>query len=126
MADDEVKPLDPEVEQVRRRMMRLMIVSILIMVVGLIAVFAGVVYKLNNEPDQGDESIRVASGGQSGATSLALNASLTVDIPEGAMVIDKKLDGNVLLIDLRLDDGSRQFIVVDLAKGQIATRLSFD
>ena len=44
---DEDKPLDPMVENVRRRMMRLMVVSIGIMMIGLMAVLGSIVYKYN-------------------------------------------------------------------------------
>ena len=42
---DAEKPLDPAMERVRRRLARLMVVSIGVMLVGLMAVLAAVVYK---------------------------------------------------------------------------------
>src|SRR5690606_39955979 len=46
------KPLDPAVERVRRKMMRLMLVSIGIMMVGLMAVVGAIVYKLGSSETQ--------------------------------------------------------------------------
>ena len=56
---EEEKPLDPEMEKVRRKMVRLLVVSIGIMILGVMAVLAGVVYKVI-EPDE--EGQAVASG----------------------------------------------------------------
>ncbi len=45
--DAEEQPLDPAMERVRRKMIRLLAVSIGIMVIGLMAVLAAIVYKIN-------------------------------------------------------------------------------
>ena len=45
--DGEEQPLDPAMERVRRKMIRLLAVSIGIMVIGLMAVLAAIVYKIN-------------------------------------------------------------------------------
>ena len=90
MADNEEKPLDPEVEKVRRRMMRLMIVSILIMLVGLIAVFAGVVYKINGKPEQDTSSPAIASEGAEANAPLYSGGPIVVELPDGAKIADKR------------------------------------
>jgi hypothetical protein len=43
--DLEEKPLDPDMEKVRRKMVRLLAVSIGIMFIGLMAVLGAIVYK---------------------------------------------------------------------------------
>ena len=54
---DEEKPLDPAVERVRRRMLRLMVISIGIMMTGLMAVLGAIVYKIGS---YGEEAEAVA------------------------------------------------------------------
>ena len=47
--DDDLdeKPLDPEMEKVRRKMVRLLAVSIGVMFIGLMAVLGAIVYKIH-------------------------------------------------------------------------------
>ena len=45
--DGDEQPLDPAMERVRRKMIRLLAVSIGIMVIGLMAVLAAIVYKIS-------------------------------------------------------------------------------
>ncbi len=121
MPDHEEKPLDPEVEKIRRRMMRLMIVSILIMLVGLIAVFAGVVYKFNTQASDGAEIDAGRPTKNLSTEHLYSGPSIAIDLPEGARVMDKKIDGKVLIIDVQLEDGGREFFVIDLVAGSVTT-----
>jgi len=49
---DEEQPLDPAMERVRRKMVRLMVISIGIMMVGLMAVLGAIVYKIGGSGEQ--------------------------------------------------------------------------
>ena len=49
--DLDEKPLDPEMEKVRRKMVRLLAVSIGIMFIGLMTVLGAIVYKFTSSDD---------------------------------------------------------------------------
>ena len=77
-SEDE-KPLDPAMERVRRKLARLMAVSIGIMLVGLMAVLGTVVYK------------SAGSGAPQGV------AEAVIDLPEGFAVTDTAVSDNRIL-----------------------------
>jgi hypothetical protein len=59
--DLEEKPLDPDMEKVRRKMVRLLAVSIGIMFIGLMAVLGAIVYKFTQDDAAGSGS-QIAAG----------------------------------------------------------------
>ena len=91
-------------------MVRLLIVSGGIMLFGFIAVFAAIIYKLNEGGN------RLASAGQpiEGA----------IEIPVGHRIIGTALDGERALLTLSAPDGSTVMLVVDLASGRTLARYS--
>lgn len=65
-------PLDPAMERVRRKMIRLLVISIGIMVIGLIAVLSAVVYKINQTPDTAEsETAQSDIPGQSPGANIS-------------------------------------------------------
>ena len=103
--DDIDKPLDPATEKVRRKMVRLLAVSIGVMMIGLMAVLAAVVYK----------SVGSGSGGVGGPVA---GSQLTIDLPAGAEVMETALDGERLLLRARTAEGTRLYLV-SLANGAV-------
>ena len=95
------KPLDPAIEAVRKRLARLMVVSIGIMMIGLLAVLGAIVYKAYGLP----------------SSSAALNGTLA--IPTGMSVIDQSLDGDRLSLRLRSADGSETIMLFSLNDGSV-------
>ena len=86
--------------------MRLLFVSGGIMMLGLIAVFAAIVYKLN-------------AGGEGGANRLSGKSPIEgqIAIPAGYRLIATALDGDRALLTLAAPDGSTSLLLVDLASG---------
>ncbi len=110
----EDKPLDPEVENIRRRMIRLLVISIGIMVVGLMAVFGAIIYKFNSGGNDGTASLNaniVIEKGPSGTAKIPL--------PDGAQLISTSLDGDRILLTIELSGGSRRLMVLDLRKAKV-------
>ena len=100
---DDDKPLDPAMEKVRRKLARLMAVSIGIMLVGLMAVLGAVVYK---------------SAG-SGVPQGTMEA--VIDLPDGFTVSDTAVSDNRILFTGGDVDASGQLgldTAADLAVGQ--------
>jgi hypothetical protein len=100
-------PLDPAAARLRRKMVRLLIVSGGIMLLGFIAVFAAIVYKLNERG-----SLASAGAPIEGA----------IEIPAGAKIVGTALDGDRALLTLSASDGSTTLLVVDLASGKTLGR----
>ncbi len=111
MKDDiEEEPLDPAVEAIRQKMVRLLMVSGGIMMLGLMAVLAAIVYKINTSEIGNSPPQRVASEEQ-------------LTIPKGAEVIRISPRENGLLLRLKLSDGSTRIQLHD-GNGQLVTGYS--
>ena len=114
---DEEAPLDPVMERVRKKMVRLLIVSIGIMVIGLMAVLFAIVYKISNpEPDayQSAAPERLPSNGIATGT-------IEVDLPSGATVVSREMIGDQVFIEASLPGGVTHYIIVDLRSGKTST-----
>jgi hypothetical protein len=92
---DDDKPLDPAMEKVRRKLARLMAVSIGIMLVGLMAVLGAVVYK---------------SAG-SGVPQGTMEA--VIDLPDGFTVSDTAVSDNRILFFGKAGDGATRVLIYD-------------
>lgn len=118
--EDEEKPLDPAAENVRRKLVRFMIVNLGLLFLALMVVIGALVYKARNAP--------VAGSVPAGEVQVPAGAALSGDIvlPVGAKVVSQSLSGNRLSIDAELADGSRSIFVYDIAErrmvGQFAIR----
>ncbi|RWB72936.1 MAG: fimbrial protein [Mesorhizobium sp.] len=118
--EDEEKPLDPAAENVRRKLVRFMVVNLGLLFLALMVVIGALVYKARNAP--------VAGSAPAGDVQVPAGASLSGDIvlPVGAKMISQSLSGNRLSIDAELADGSRSIFVYDIAErriiGQFAIR----
>ncbi len=114
--DDEEKPLDPIVENVRRRMMRLMIISIGVMMIGLMAVLGAIVYKFNTSDDESPK------------TTVQKKSSLNIDtgypegnisLPAGFTIESSSIAGDRILLNVRDGNGMLQIAVFDMLSAKI-------
>lgn len=101
--EDEM-PLDPVAERLRRKMVRLLVVSVGTMIIGVMAVLGVVVYKTLPK-----------DGGLGEATA-------TIAIPAGEAILDVSMDGERALVHTRADGADRLY-VVSLADGAVLKRL---
>lgn len=120
-ADDEQeeKPLDPAMESVRRKMVRLQIVSGAIMFVSLMAVFGAVVYKVTRT----DSSQTTASSGSTGVPSDAPLSS-TASLPLGFKIEQTSLSGGQILFYGTAVDGKRKALVFDIKASRIVADIT--
>lgn len=117
MADDnsEDQPLDPAVERVRRRMVRLMAVSIGIMMTGLMAVLGAIVYKIGQTGSE--DEIMVSQGGTiAGQGNIELN--------DGSAIVSSSLDGNRILLHIQTTGGDNALLVYSLTEGRVIARIA--
>ena len=106
MAEQEDEPLDPKVEAIRRKMVRLLIVSGGIMMIGLMTVLVAIVYRINQS-------------GERYAANAVTEATIT--LPTGSVIEQTALDGDRMMLTLRLADGSREIHLIK-ADGTVAAR----
>ncbi len=112
---EEDKPLDPEMEKVRRKMVRLLVVSIGVMFLGVMAVLGGVVYKIiDGDGSQVAEARSVSDGGP---------LEMTAQLPSGFSVDSVSLDGSNILFFGRDNGGRQQALVFDMDSGRLAARI---
>ena len=92
------EPLDPKVEEIRQKMMKLLMVSGGIMLVGFMALMITIVYKIN----QGNEQAvaRVVDRG-------------TITLPANAQLMDTALDGNRMMFTIKRPDGTQAIQIYD-------------
>lgn len=121
---DEDEPLDPVMEKVRVKMVRLLGISIGLMLLALITVLGAVVYKISQGSESSESEVDNTQPNPLPASNLVLLENLEVDVPEGARVVSSQLSSGNLLLDLRLSDGARQFWIIDLQSGDVKSRVS--
>ena len=104
---EEEEPLDPAVEAVRVKMVRLLAVSGGIMVLGLMAVLFSIVYKIN----QNDDTQPVAT---------TANPENVLSVPKGAQVVAATQSDGRLTLTLQFSDGSTRVQIHTLNGTMIA------
>ncbi|WP_417416589.1 hypothetical protein [Hoeflea sp.] len=117
--DLDEKPLDPEMEKVRRKMVRLLAVSIGIMFIGLMTVLGAIVYKFTSNDDASVSATRVAGSSASVPSDAPIEA--VAALPAGFVVENISLDGNRIGFFGRVSDGSMRVIVHDISVGRIVS-----
>jgi hypothetical protein len=108
--DEHEPPLDPAAERLRRKMTRLLLASGGLMVLGFIAVFAALVYKLGFLGEAGGHSRTQAP------------AEAQVAVPAGARLVAADLDGERALLRMDLANGGVLLILLDLGSGATVGR----
>lgn len=117
--DEEEKPLDPAVENIRRRMVRLLVISISIMMIGLMAVLAAIVYKINSRDDSPPVPTIVK---QQSADKAVANATFgKIQLPKSGRLVASSLNGNRLLLTVETD-GKKQLLIFDMVTATIVAR----
>lgn len=112
--DQDEKPLDPAMENVRRKMVKLQLVSGGIMLLMFMAVLAAIVYKVTR-PD-GGERLVAQPGLAIPADQPIVAAAL---LPPGFTVLSTDLSNNQILFYGTTTDGTRKALVFDLSVGRI-------
>ncbi len=99
----EDEPLDPQVEAIRRKMVRLLAVSGGIMAVGLMTVLIAVVYRVNSGDAPAAESAK-GSG-----------EPVAVTVPANATISAARADDTGMSMTLTLDNGATEIRRFDTA-----------
>lgn len=108
MSNQEEEPLDPAVEAIRVKMVRLLAISGGIMMLGLMAVLISIVYKVTQDSPTAPKAA-VAS------------TSNEIVIPTGAQVVQTSQTSGRITLTLRLQDGSTAIQVHDASGALVAS-----
>lgn len=111
----EDEPLDPVMENVRRKMVRLQLVSGGIMFVSLMAVLIAVVYKVRSQPAPAPAAISASAGF---AVPADQPLSATVHLPPGFAVQSVSQSGSQILFYGTLN-AVRKVMIFDLSVGRV-------
>ena len=119
--DQEDKPLDPVMENVRRKMMRLQLVSGGIMLLMFMAVLAAIVYKINTRESKPEAAVSAASSGLVVPSDAPVKATAT--LPDGFAVSAVSQAGGQILFYGVMADGARKAFLFDIAAGRIVAEI---
>lgn len=117
----EEQPLDPEVEKVRRKMVRLLAVSIGIMFIGVMAVLVAIVYRIS-ETDEAE--VAMPSSGDTTFAAEGAVATAEATLPEGFAVSNVSLDGSRILFFGTSGEGASMAYVFDIVDDRIVAEIS--
>lgn len=112
--DQEDKPLDPVMENVRRKMMRLQLVSGGIMLLMFMAVLVAIVYKINTRDGKPEAQ---TAGGLAVPSDAPVKATAT--LPDGFAVSAVSQSGGQILFYGVMADGVRKAFLFDIAASRI-------
>lgn len=129
-------PLDPAMERVRRKMIRLLIISIGIMVIGLIAVLSAVVYKINQAPDtaesetaqsdipgQAAKKDAQAQNTENKTAELPPMVESQLELAPGTRLLSQSLSGNLVSLETLLPDGGTEIMIYDYRQSRFVGRM---
>jgi hypothetical protein len=124
--DEEEKPLDPAVENVRKKLVRFVAINLGLLFVALMAVVAAIVYKTRSEAPAVVQPPASDIPAPAGAVPVPAGTVLESEIalPGGARIVSQSLSGSRLSLGLELSDGSRAIYLYDLAERRIVGRFT--
>ncbi|MBB4303042.1 hypothetical protein GGD81_002080 [Rhodobium orientis] len=108
--DEDEAPLDPATERLQKKLRRLVLVSGLIMMLGLIAVFSVIVY-------------RVVKSDSTEMRDIPANIEALVEDPLTGDIVSTSLDGRHLAVTFRTDAGLK-VLVIDLDTADVLRRVT--
>jgi hypothetical protein len=116
-ADEQEAPLDPAFEKVRRKMVRLLIISSSVIILGLMAVVFSIVYRVNRIPADPSPTAPIA---QQESVPAALQS---ITLPAGFTVESTSISGNRVLLFGTGPDGGKRILVHDIGTGKTVTEI---
>jgi hypothetical protein len=112
------KPLDPVLEKVRRKMIRLQLISAGVMVVALMAVLIAIVYKANRLPATSQPQQVLAEVPNEGVVTAKAT------LPDGFVVSTMQIANGQILFDGKTADGTRKALVFDTRLGRLVADIT--
>lgn len=117
--DEEEKPLDPAVENVRRKLVRFVAINLGLLFIALMAVVGALVYKSRTAAPPP----AIAEPGIEAPSPEGIVEG-QIPLPAGASIVSQSLSGNRLSLSLELSDGRRAIYLYDVAARRIVGRFA--
>jgi hypothetical protein len=111
--DDDEKPLDPAMEKIRRKMVRLLVISSSVIVLGLMAVLGSIVYKANKNS---------AAAREAALSAGPIAPRQTITLPKDFALESTTIDGNRVWF-FGTAAGKHLLIVHDIGTGKTLTEI---
>lgn len=115
---DNEKPIDPTFLRVQARLRRLMLIGGLTLGLGIIAVFAAILYRIVTYDTTGK-----AVAPDAAVPTLSLSA---MGLPADARLVSTALDGNRLALTYEVAGGGNVIVVVDARTGAVVGRTAIN
>jgi hypothetical protein len=112
--DADEKPVDPTFLRVQARLRRLMLIGGLTLGLGIIAVFAAILYRIATYDTTGKA---VAPDAATPTLSLA-----AMGLPADARLVSTALDGNRMALTYEAAGGGNTIVVIDIRAGTVVAR----
>lgn len=109
-------PLDPSVERVRKKLMRLMIVSISITLILILAVLLGVVYKIIATGSAPKHPHSFSSYEKNSET-----AHYTLSFPKNTKILSKSFSENHIMFTILTPDRQIKLLIYNYYTGKLTT-----
>jgi len=120
-ADDEEKPLDPAMEKIRRKMVRLLVISSSVIVLGLMAVLGSIVYKSSKNSAATQQAALVQANQPAGPIAPRQSIAL----PKGFVLETTTIDANRIWF-MGTANGQHLIIAHDIATGKTLTEITVE
>ena len=117
-SDEEEKPLDPAVENVRRKLVRFVAINLGLLFIALMAVVGALVYKSVTVTPPADSAAGIEVPSPEGVVEGQ------IPVPAGARIVSQSLSGNRISLSLEFSDGRRAIYLYDIAARRIVGRFA--
>ncbi|MEO3389214.1 fimbrial protein [Mesorhizobium sp. CAU 1741] len=116
--DEDEKPLDPAVENVRRKLVRFIVINLGILFIALMAVVVALVYRATQVGEE--------RSGPVSELPVPENGMIEADIvlPRGARVVGHSLSGGIVSLHVELGGGGQEIHLYDMSDGQQVGRFT--
>ena len=121
---NENEPLDPAVERVRRKMMRLMGISVAIMMIGLMAVIGAIFYKISGGGKKKPTATITSESTPNKTIDLTSDIVGNIKLPVGSKLLSAKMDAGRILITIDTGNNTSALWVYDLAANGVIAKIS--
>ncbi|MEP3278457.1 MAG: DUF6476 family protein [Stappiaceae bacterium] len=107
--NDQEPELDPAAQRIQQKLRRLLMGSSFIMVLGLIAVLAAIIYRINRDDPSASDTLSLAA---------------TIAIDENASIKSVQVDGDRIFV-LVDENGATALLMIDAGTGRLLNRTEF-
>ena len=118
---EEEKPLDPETEKVRRKLVKLGAGFMGFNMLALMAVLGAIVYKIGG---YGDDSPPADVSHNQISTQVKPGFAYHLALPNGAQIVSASENDARVLLNLRLANGDRELWFFSIASGEMIGKLA--